>query len=451
MLSMVLYFILALLLLVAVHEYGHFLVARWCGVKVLRFSFGFGKVLARWRDKRGTEFTWSLIPLGGYLQMLDEENGLVPEEERHLAFNNKSVWARIAIVVAGPLFNFIFAFVALWLVLVIGITSLAPVIDSVKPGSIAANAGLTKQQEILSINANKINSWRDVQYALALLTGTHDDVTMTVKSLINHKQSTHVLSGTMWELEANTPDVLMSLGLVPFIPVIPPIVGQVISDTPAQAAGLHSGDVVTSANKKPINDWVSLVHFIKKHPNAHIVLGINRDGQPMLLPIYVSSVVNKGITEGFLGVKSKKINMVGHWFRVNRAAPLQAVGMAFKQTMDLTSATFATIGRLLTGNLPWQSISGPVGIAQGAGESANSGIAYYLFFLALVSISLGVMNLLPIPMLDGGHLIYYLIEIISRRPVSNGIKSISAYFGLGLLVMLTIVALNNDLTRLAGS
>lgn len=450
MLFTALYFILALLLLVTVHEYGHFLVARCCGVKVLRFSFGFGAVLARWHDKRGTEFTWSLIPLGGYVQMLDEENGDVPEHERHLAFNNKSVWARIAIVLAGPVFNFVFAFVALWLVLVIGITSLAPVIDNVTPGSIAAKAGLTKQHEIVAINNHSVTNWRDVQYALALLTGTHNDVAMTVKSLTNFQQSTHVLSLTTWALDSAKPDVLASLGLVPFIPVVPPIIGEVFAQTPAEVAGLQIGDVVTSVNKKPIDDWLTLVAFMKKHPDQQVELGIKRNGQPLVVVIHVSSTINKGITEGYLGVKSQKITMIGDLFRVSRALPLPAMSMAFQQTIDLTRATFATIGRLLTGHLPWQSISGPVGIAQGAGESAHSGLAYYLFFLALVSISLGVMNLLPIPMLDGGHLIYYLIEIISRRPVSNGIKSVCAYFGLGLLVMLMIVALRNDLTRLAG-
>lgn len=449
--STLLYFILALFLLVTVHEYGHFLVARLCGVKVLRFSFGFGKILARWHDKRGTEFTWSLIPLGGYVKMLDEESGDVPDHERHLAFNNKSVWARIAIVLAGPLFNFIFAFIALWLVLVIGITSLAPIIDDVTPGSIAAKAGLTKQAEILTINDNKITNWRDVQYALALLTGSHNDVTVTIKSLINDKRSTHVLSLINWTIDTQQPDVLASIGLVPFLPVVPPVIGEVFPDTPAEKAGLQDGDVVTSVNKQSINNWLTLVGFMKTHPNQHVILGIKRQGHAMTIPLDTTSIVNKGVTEGYLGVKSQKMTMAGQWFRVHRADPLSAVTLAFKQTMDLTGATFAVVGRLVTGNLPWQSISGPVGIAQGAGDSAQSGLAYYLFFLALVSISLGVMNLLPIPMLDGGHLIYYLIEIISRRPVSNRIKSIGATFGLGLLVMLMVVALRNDLTRLAGS
>lgn len=231
-------------MLITVHEYGHFIVARLCGVKVLRFSFGFGKVLARWHDKQGTEYAWSLFPLGGYVKMLDESEGEVPASERHLAFNNKSVWARIAIVVAGPFFNFLLAFLALWLVLVIGIHSLAPMIEEVKPNSIAAMAGLKAKQEIVMLNDKEIDSWRDFQFALMPLIGSNEAINITVKSLGDGKYTSLVLPLDSWKLDAKNPDPLGSLGIVPFIPTIPPIIGEVVEGSPAGIAGLQPGDIV---------------------------------------------------------------------------------------------------------------------------------------------------------------------------------------------------------------
>ncbi len=449
MLFTLLYFLLALVLLIVVHEFGHFIVARWCGVKVLRFSFGFGKVLARWHDKRGTEFAWSLFPLGGYVKMLDEAEGDVPEHERHLAFNNKSVWARIAIVLAGPLFNFLFAFVALWLILVIGIKSLAPMIDSVQPGSIAARAGLTSKQEITSLDGKKVTSWRDFQYALLPLLGSGKPITITVKSLEDGQQSSMILPLADWQLDTKKTDVLASLGITPFVPTIPPIVGEVVAESPAQVAGLQPGDLITSVDGHIVKDWLFLVDFVKQQPDKRLSLVVERQGQPSTVVVHTGSAMNKGREEGFLGVRSQRVDWPADWLRLQREAPVKAIGTALTQTLELTGTTFTLIGRLVMGRLPLQSISGPVGIAQGAGESARSGLAYYLSFLALVSISLGVLNLLPIPMLDGGHLLYYLIEIITRRPLSDEVKSVGIYVGLVLLVVLMIIGLTNDLTRLA--
>jgi len=449
MLFTLLYFLLALVLLIVVHEFGHFIVARCCGVKVLRFSFGFGKVLARWHDKRGTEFAWSLFPLGGYVKMLDEAEGDVPEHERHLAFNNKSVWARIAIVLAGPLFNFLFAFVALWLILVIGIKSLAPMIDDVKPGSMASVAGLTPRQEIIALDGKKITSWRDFQYALLPLLGSGKPITITVKSLDDGQQRKVILPLADWQMDSKNPDVLASLGISPFIPTIPPVVGEVVPESPAQAAGLQAGDLITSVDGHAVEDWLFLVDFVKKHPDKRLLLVLKRQAQLSRIVVHTGSTINNGHAEGFIGVRSQRVDWPADWLRLQREGPIDAIGTAFGQTLELTGTTFTLIGRLVMGKLPLQSISGPVGIAQGAGESARSGLPYYLSFLALVSISLGVLNLLPIPMLDGGHLLYYLIEIIRRRPLSDEVKSVGIYIGLVLLIVLMLLGLTNDLTRLA--
>ncbi|WP_419420239.1 RIP metalloprotease RseP [Legionella sp. D16C41] len=442
------YFIIALVLLITVHEYGHFLVARACGVKVLRFSFGFGKVLARWRDRHGTEFVWSILPLGGYVKMLDESEDEVPTEERHLAFNNKPVLSRIAVVIAGPIFNFLFAFVALWLVLIIGIYSLAPIIDTVKPNSPAAFAGITTEEEIIAFNDTPIKSWRDFQYALMPLIGSDDSIKLTLKALKSGQQRIVYLPMASWKLDTNNPDPLAGLGIVPFIPKIPPIVGEVVMNSPAQKAGLQPGDYIKKLNNKLLDDWLNLVNYVAKNPNKPLTLTILRGKDILNINLTVASQEKNGQVTGFLGVRSQKVDWPKQWLRYDRESPTHAVVTSFKQTTNLIGATFSLITRFFTGKLAWQNVSGPVGIAQGAGESARSGFTYYLSFLALVSISLGVLNLLPIPMLDGGHLLYYVIEIIRGKPLSDAAKSLGFCIGLVLLITLMGLGLSNDLARL---
>lgn len=442
------YFLFTLLLLVIVHEYGHFQVARWCGVKVLRFSFGFGKILFRWRDKSGTEYVWSLIPLGGYVKMLDETEGDVSPHEKHLAFNNQSIWVRAAIVIAGPLFNFLFAFIALWLVLVVGMYSLAPMIESVQPGSIAAQAGFTSKQEIIALNHIKINSWRDFQYAMMPFIGSNETVSVRVQSLVDGRQNELFLPLGEWHLDEQKPDPLKGLGLEPFIPNIPPIIGEVLPDSPAEKAGLKVGDTLMSVDGKSFDDWLFLVDYAKTKPNSRLSLKVDRHGQMLELVVVTGKQDNQGKMEGFIGVRSQKVNWPPHWLRLEREGPIDALGLAVKQTAQLTGTTFILMGRLITGQLGLKNISGPVGIAQGAGDSGRSGLVYYLFFLALVSISLGVLNLLPIPMLDGGHLLFYAIELLRRKPLSETAKSVSIYFGLLLLLAFMIIALSNDISRL---
>lgn len=448
MLLTLLYFILTLLLLVTVHEYGHFQVARWCGVKVLRFSFGFGKILARCHDKKGTEYAWSLFPLGGYVKMLDETEEEVDESEKHLAFNNKSVWARMAIVLAGPLFNFIFAFVALWLVLVIGTYSLAPMVESVKADSIAAQAGLTSKQEIIALNNHKINSWRDFQYAMMPLIGSGETVHLKVKSMLNGQEKELSLPLAKWALDDKKPDPLESLGIEPFVPRLPPVVGELLPDSPAAKAGLKVNDLIERVDGEVVDDWMLLVDYVHEHPGKEISLLMKRHNKQKTIKVTIGTQTNEGKTEGFLGVRSEKPNWPEHWLRLERENPFSALGTALKQTVDLTTTTFVLMGRLVTGKLGLKSISGPVGIAQGAGDSGRGGLVSYLFFLALVSVSLGALNLLPVPMLDGGHLLFYVIEVIIRRPVPEGVKSIAVYMGLAFVISLMCIAVSNDISRL---
>lgn len=440
------YFLLALLLLVLVHESGHFLVARLCGVKVLRFSFGFGKVLARWQDKRGTEFVWSVFPLGGYIKMLNEEEEPVADAEKHFAFNQKSVWARIAIVSAGPLFNFIFAFVAFWLVLVVGIKSLAPMVDNVIPGSIAAKAGITSKQEIIAFNGKTILSWQDFQYALMSQLGTTDTVSIVMKSMVNGERRTVSLPLNHWQLNENKPDVLASIGIKPFTPKVPPIVGEVLADSPAQKAGFQVGDSVQLVDRVKVSDWLDLLAFVQHNPGKLISVTVMRHGKQEILSVKLATYQNKKSV--LLGVRSEHVDWPTDWLRVERKNPVEALGIALRQTVELTGTTFSLIGRLVMGRVSLRGISGPIGIAEGAGVAAEGGFSYYVSFLALVSISLGVLNLLPIPVLDGGYLFYYLIEIIRRRPLSCESRMVGMTVGFVFLMALMLLAVTNDLSRL---
>ncbi|PJD95876.1 MAG: RIP metalloprotease RseP [Legionella sp.] len=442
------YFFMALFFLVVVHEYGHFQVARWCGVKVLRFSFGFGKIIGRWQDKQGTEYVWSLFPLGGYVKMLDETEGPVEAAEQHQAFNNQSVLVRMMIVFAGPLFNFIFAFFAFWLVAVMGIRSLAPIIDDVQPQSVAASSGLQSKQELIELNGKKIASWRDFQYAMMPLLGSKEVLHLKVKSLQDGLVRQVAVPLTRWQLDEKNPDLLKSLGIEPFIPKIPPVVGEVVPDSPAADAGLELNDRLLSINGQPIDDWMFVVDFVKQHPATPVILKVQRFHKVHTIRLTIGQQDNEGKTEGFIGVRSQSIDWPPDLLRVQKQSPLAAVPIAANQTLEFSAATFKLIGRLISGQISLDTISGPVGIAQGAGDSGRSGLASYLFFLAIVSISLGVLNLLPIPLLDGGHLLYYTVELIRRKPLSEAAKSVGFYVGLAFIATMMIIALTNDISRL---
>lgn len=451
MLLTIIYFTIALFLLVTIHEYGHFLVARLCGVKVLRFSFGFGKVLARWHDKKGTEYVWSILPLGGYVKMLDEGIDEVPENERSLAFNNKSFLARVAIVIAGPLFNFLFAFVALWLALIIGIQSLAPMINKITPGSPAAVAGFKAHEEIIAFDNIPVASWHDVQYAIMPLIGSDKAATIQVKSMDTGEVHTRILPFSAWKPDGKKLDPFKSLGIEPFKPNIPPVVGEVVPGSPAQLAGIQEHDRIVTMDGKPCNDWLDLVEYVRRNPGKNLDVTILRGKQQLSFSMIIGSKAGDIKPDGFIGLRSQKIDWPEKWLRFQRQGPIAALGTAFSQTLNLSHATFSLIGRFITGKLALQNLGGPVGIAEGAGVSGRNGIASYLFFLAVVSISLGVLNLLPIPMLDGGHLLFYVIEFLIRRPLSDAFKTSGSYLGLAFLIIIMLLALHNDISRLTGS
>lgn len=446
--STLLYFILALVILITVHEFGHFIVARWCGVKVLRFSLGFGKVLTSFQDKKGTEYALSLFPLGGYVKMLDESEAPVPVEERHLAFNNQSLLKRIAIVLAGPLFNFLFAFLALYFVLVIGIPSLAPIVEKVIPNTPASYAQLEPNVEIISLDGKPISSWREFQFALMSYLGSSKTLSLEVKSQVNNNTKLVNFSLKNWKMDSNNPDALRSLGIIPFIPKIAPVIGGILENSPANLAKLSPGDRIKTMNGEKVSDWLELANYVQRNPGKRLKLSIQRNNKLYDVNLLIGTREKNGKMEGFIGLFSQKVNWPAKWLRVQHEGVLKAIPLAFRQTVHLTGATFSLIGRLFTGQIGLKSLSGPVGIAQGAGDSGRSGFVYYISFLALISISLGVLNLLPIPMLDGGHLFYFVVEMIRGKPLPEEIRTIGLYFGLIFLGILMIVALTNDISRL---
>lgn len=443
-----LYFIAALVILITVHEFGHFIVARLCGVKVLRFSIGFGKPLIKWVDKKKTEFVLAVIPIGGYVKMLDETEGAVAAKDLPYSFNRQSVAKRIAIVIAGPLFNFIFAIVALWLMFIIGMESLAPIIDNVSPDSIAANAGVKPNQEIIQFNKTPVNSWRQFQFALMPLLGSGETVDLKTKSLDDNQLFNYRINLSKFSLNPKQSDILKSLGIKPFIPTILPVVGKVVRDMPAESAGFKPGDKILQVNQQKINDWFELTQIVKNNPGKQLQMLVLRDDKQIKLAVIAQAVKREGQLVGVIGLLSKKPNWSADLIRRQQYSLIAAIAPAIKQTGELSYATLTLLGRLITGKLSVKTISGPVGIAQGAGQSGRSGVAYYLAFLALVSISLGILNLLPIPVLDGGHLVYYLLEWVTGKPVSERAKSIGSSIGVLFILAILILALFNDVSRL---
>lgn len=442
-------FVLAIGLLVAVHEYGHFQVARWCGVKVLRFSVGFGKPLWVKTGKDGVEYQLAAIPLGGYVKMLDEREGPVAEEEKHLAFNNQSVWKRIAVVAAGPLANFVFAIFAWWLVFVLGVTATKPELGDIAPGTAAASTGLAQGDIITGLDGSMVESWEELRLGLIENSLTNDAAILSYEREGVTYQAEIPLTGAPERVD-------QTAGLMPWSPVLPSKIGQVVPDSAAEAAGLLSGDQVLSVDNQALSTWSELVSIVKQSAGRVLRLDILRDGQLLQLPLIPNQreveLNGETIKQGFAGVGPMIDDAVMAEIKARQLlleyGPVEALGLAVKRTGSLSWLTLGMFGKMLTGGSSLENIGGPVQIAAGAGATLALGITAYLGYLALISISLGVLNLLPVPVLDGGHLLYYFVEIIKGSPVSLEAQAAGQRVGLALLLLLMSVAFYNDFTRL---
>ncbi|MDR9861697.1 sigma E protease regulator RseP [Pseudomonas baetica] len=440
--------LIALGVLVTFHEFGHFWVARRCGVKVLRFSVGFGMPLLRWHDKQGTEFVVAAIPLGGYVKMLDEREGEVPVDQLDQSFNRKSVRQRIAIVAAGPIANFLLALVFFWVLAMLGSEQVRPVIGAVESGSIAAKAGLGAGQEIVAIDGEPTTGWAAVNLQLVRRLGESGSLQLLVREQGSTADSPRELVLDHWLKGADEPDPIRSLGIRPWRPALPPVLAELDPKGPAQAAGLKTGDRLLSLDGQALNDWQQVVDTVRTRPDTKIVLRVERDGASIDVPVTLAARGESRAPSGYLGAGVKAVDWPPEMIREVSYGPLAAIGEGARRTWTMSILTLDSLKKMLFGELSVKNLSGPITIAKVAGASAQSGVADFLNFLAYLSISLGVLNLLPIPVLDGGHLLFYLIEWARGRPLSDRVQGWGIQIGISLVVGVMLLALVNDLGRL---
>lgn len=448
----IIWLIVALGLLVTFHEFGHYWVARLCGVRVLRFSVGFGRALWSRTAANGTEYRIAAIPLGGYVKMLDEREAPVPEDQRSESFNRKSLGQRTAIVAAGPIFNLIFAVAAFWLMFVVGIPETRPVLGPTS--GLAAEAGLRENDLIVSINGRRTDTWTHTLLGLIPPALDRRSVTLEVENPDGQRRSLNLplnrVSATF--SEENT---LEYLGLAPWRPALPPVIGEVAPGSPADNAGLQAGDRITAIDERPVDGWQDVARLIPElamddnNGIRTVSLEIERGGRQLLVPMTPELQQGRAVIGIQAPPPSAELQAeFDRTFTVMRLGPIKALGEATSETWRLSSATLGILGRMITGKASLSNLSGPITIAQMAHSSARLGFSRFLFFLGLISLSLAIINLLPIPMLDGGHLMYYLAEWIKGSPVSDRTQIFGQYIGLALVIGLMSLAVFNDILRL---
>jgi len=448
-------FIVALSVLVAIHEYGHFWVARRCGVKVHRFSIGFGKVLFKKLDKHGTEFVIAAIPLGGYVKMLDGRVESVPEELSDFAFDNKTVWQRMAIVAAGPIANFLLAIVAFFLMYTIGVNSAKPVINGVIDNSPMSVVHEQKQFQVTAINGQLTSDWEALNLALINQIG-ESSFEMTVTpfnivntEIINEPSHTYTVPLENWRFDPKKESIIRGLGLVPYSPEVYLTAATVAENSAAKRSGLTVGDELVAIDGITLDSWPQFVELIQQNANNTLRLSVLRNGVDKVLTLVPDArETEDGKTLGYIGL-GPEVDVYPEQFRVSlQYGIVESFTKGLDKTWQLTELTFTTLIKLMTGDLSVKNLSGPVGIAKGAGMSADYGIAYFLGFIALISVNLGIMNLIPLPVLDGGHLMYYSFEALTGKPVSEKIQEIGFKIGAAILVTFMSIAILNDFNLL---
>ncbi|UVE16681.1 sigma E protease regulator RseP [Pseudomonas sp. LS44] len=447
-LYMVLGLLVALGVLVTFHEFGHFWVARRCGVKVLRFSVGFGTPLLRWHDRRGTEFVVAAIPLGGYVKMLDEREAEVPAELLDQTFNRKTVLQRIAIVSAGPIANFLLALVFFWLLAMLGSQQVRPVIGAIEAGSLAERAGLMAGQEIVAVNGESTPGWAAVNLQMVRRLGESGTLDVSVREAGSTVDSAHQVLLSDWLKGVDEPDPISSLGIRPWRPQVPPVLAQLDPEGPAQAAGLQIGDHLLSLDGVALRDWQQLVDNVRGRPGDAISLRVERAGQQQDIRLTLAARGKGEARSGYLGAGVQGVDWPPEMLREVSFGPLDALGEGFRRTWTMSVLTLDSLKKMLFGELSVKNLSGPITIAKVAGASAQSGLGDFLNFLAYLSISLGVLNLLPIPVLDGGHLLFYMIEWVRGRPLSERVQGWGMQIGISLVLGVMLLAFVNDLSRL---
>ena len=453
-------FIFTLGLLVTIHEYGHFQVAKWCGVKVLKFSIGFGKPLfAKKFGKDQTEFVLAAIPLGGYVKMLDERelaqeiNPSEPQPKYSVAdlkraFNRQSVAKRIAIVVAGPAANLLLAIVLYWLLMMMGVVGLKPIVGVVAEHSPAAAASITLGETIQKINSKEVTTWQDVRWVL--LNESLKNKSVEIQAInSNHEIHVHQLDLSGINYDDAKQDILAGLGLTIYQPDIPALIGDVTKNSPAALAGLKTNDLVLTINNNKVKLWEDFVQEIRLHPGVPLVILVQRNTEEVKLIVTPESITENDKIVGRIGAAFKvEQSELDKLFVTTHYSAAEALVKATEKTYETAIFSLKMLGNMLTGKVSWKGMSGPVSIASYAGQSANLGLKVFIGFLAVMSISIGVLNLLPIPVLDGGHLMYYMSEIFTRKPVSDAAMIVGQKIGFVLLGFMMVLALYNDINRL---
>jgi regulator of sigma E protease len=444
----VLWFLAALGILVTFHEFGHYYVARRCGVKVLRFSVGFGKTLWSRRDKNDTEFTLAALPLGGYVKMLDEREAEVPEHLLDQAFNRKPVWQRIAIVAAGPIANFILAILIFWVLLLRGTVDIAPLIGEVEAGSVADLAGLTAGQEIVSVDGVSTPTWQDLNRRLLQRLGETGTIAFTVKYPESDLLYQSEAPLNDWLKGVDEPQPVKGLGISMWEPEIDNVISHVVAESPAALAGFKVGDRIIAVDNLVNPAWMEWVNYVRDRPGRSIEVDIERDGSRQVIAVVPAGVDDvNGKTVGRVGIGGSQTWPEEMLRRTEYSVWGGFVGGVHK-TWDTSAFVLLSLKKLILGEISTKNLSGPITIAKVAGASAKAGIGYYLGFLALLSVSLGVFNLLPIPVLDGGHLLYYLVELVKGSPVPEKVQMMGYQLGLMMIVGVMVLALYNDVMRL---
>lgn len=445
-------FLVAIAILVAVHEWGHYIVARLMGVKVLRFSIGFGRPL--WTRRSGpdeTEYCLSAIPIGGYVKLLDERDCEVAVEDRDRAFNRKSIPARVAILVAGPGLNFIFAILAYWCLFIVGVPGTKPVIGDVAEPSIAATAGLVAGDRIVGVGDRSVTTWEGAILAMLQELLSEGDIALRVTDEAGTERL--VILGTAGKASVLTEPgrLFTEIGIEPWSPDLPPVIDALTPDGPAARAGILPGDLILEAGGVGINSWPEWVEFVRARPSEEVEVIVSRGAGPVSLNITIGTVTEGEETIGRIGASVRIPDDLYNEMRAEQIYnPLAALPAAASKTWEMIVLTVRMVVSIVTGDVSAKNISGPINIAQYAGVSASMGFAAFLNFLAIVSISLGILNLLPIPMLDGGQIVYQLIEGATGSPVSERIQMIGQQVGLFLLLLLMSFAFYNDLSRIFG-
>ncbi|PJI51027.1 MAG: RIP metalloprotease RseP [Pseudomonas sp.] len=447
-LYMVVGLIVALGVLVTFHEFGHFWVARRCGVKVLRFSVGFGTPLVRWHDRQGTEFVVAAIPLGGYVKMLDEREGDVPAELLDRAFNRKSVFQRIAIVAAGPIANFLLAILFFWVLAMLGSQQIKPIIGSVVANSPAAIAGLASGQEVVAVDGEAVDGWSGVNLQLVRRLGETGELSVAVLEQGSSVPAVHQVRISSWLKNEDNPDPIGGLGIQPWRPAVAPVIAELDEIGPAKAAGLQIGDLIVTLDGQAVTDWQNVVERVRAKPEAKVALGIERAGRHEELVLTLAAKGEGKARTGYLGAGVAGGQWPADMLREVSYGPVAAVGQALSRTWSMSLLTLDSLKKMVLGQLSVKNLSGPITIAKVAGASAQSGVGDFLHFLAYLSISLGVLNLLPIPVLDGGHLLFYMVEWVRGRPLSERVQAWGMQIGISLVVGVMLLALVNDLSRL---